>query len=140
MKKLIGIFLLLSLSACGAMRHVAVQADASFAQSVFALTDAALAACKSGSFSPVQCNVGGEVNVKAQQALLDVKAVTSALQDTKNSVLPKNLPDLINTVSMLQKLIGDLSPMNPSKSDLTNKASAALNQISILLSAFTGGK
>lgn len=132
---------LLLFSNCGAARHVAVQVDQSFALAVFAASDAALDACKQGVFTQAQCTVGGDVNRNAQQALIDVKAVTAALQSApKDFVVPKNLPDLLTSLTSLQTLVGDLAPAVPAKADLTTKITAALRQAIQLVTAFTGGQ
>lgn len=140
-KKVAAVLLVCSgllLNACGAQRHIAVQVDAAFATAVFAASDAAMEACKTMVFTPEQCAVGGSVNRNAQQALLDVKAVTTALQDSKDSTVPKNLPDLLVSLTNLQKIVGDLAPTIPTKNDLATKIIAAINQAIAVLKAYTG--
>lgn len=141
MSLLLPLLLITGLSVgCGAARHVAVQVDASFATAVFAASDAALEACNQNVFTPAQCTVGGSVNRNAQQALIDVKAVTQALQDAPTSAeVPKTLPDLLTSLSNLQTLVGDLAPTVPSKQALATKIQAALAQAIQVIRAFTGG-
>lgn len=135
------LFAALLVSGCGAARHVAVQVDASFATAVFAASDAALEACKQGVFSQAQCTVGGDVNRNAQQALVDVKAVTTALQNApKDVAVPKNLPDLLTSLTNLQRVVGDLAPALPAKQDLAGKIVSAIDQAIKVVQAFTGGQ
>lgn len=125
---------------CGAARHVVVQVDASFATAVFAASDAAMDACKSGIFTPAQCAPGGDVNRNAQQALIDVKAVTAAIQAVPDgTTVPTNLPTLLTSLTQLQSVIGALAPAVPAKADLASKISAALAQAIKVVAAFTGG-
>jgi len=131
---------MLTFTECGAARHVAVQVDAAFATAVFAASDAAMTACQQRVFTVEQCNVGGSVNRNAQQALIDVKAVTQALQDApKDGGIPKNLPDLLTALTNLQVLVGDLAPTIPAKQDLTAKILAAIGQAIRVVKAFTTG-
>lgn len=125
-------------TSCGAARHVAVQVDASFATAVFAASDAALAACQQGVFTPAQCQVGGPVNANAQQALIAVKAVTQALQDApKDAPIPKNLPDLLTALTNLQTLVGDLAPVVPAKQALKDRISVAVHQAILVVETLT---
>jgi hypothetical protein len=125
---------------CGSQRHLAVQVDAAFSTAVFAASDAAMAACTNGTFTQTQCVVGGSVNRNAQQALVDVKAVTQALQDApKSVVVPKNLPDLLKSLTNLQTLVGDLAPALPGKATLASKLTEAIAKAIALIQSFTTG-
>ena len=125
--------------ACASARHVAVVADASFAQAVFAVDDAEFEACKTNvpPFTPEVC---AAANPKIKQALIDVKTVTAALQATPtNGQLPKDMPSLIQNLTDVQAM---LSPLAPSviKADIANKIQFALRLAIALLNSFAGAK
>lgn len=139
MKKFVWLASLLALVftlGCGAKaHHVAVLADATFVQAVFAVDDAEFAACKSGVLTPAVC---AAANPKIKQALLDVKGVTAAIQLSPNlTTLPKDLPSLIKSLTEVQSLLAPLTP-NPLKDDLSTKISAALAKAVAVLSLFVG--
>jgi hypothetical protein len=126
----------LGLSACAHARHTAVVLDAAFAQTVFALDDAELAACQKGVLTPVQCDAA---NVKIKQALVDVKALTESIQATpKNVAVPTNLPSLLTALTDLQAILGPSSQV-PEVAAVSAKASAAIAQAIALLKQFAGG-
>lgn len=119
---------------CAGARHVAVVADASFAQVVFALDDAEFQACVAHVLTTAQCEAA---NPKIKQALLDVKAATKAIQDTpKNAQPPTSLVSLLADLTAVQTIIGDLSP-GPVKKSLTDKITTALGQALSLLQLYT---
>ncbi len=81
-KKLPVVLLLAALGSaswgCASARHIAVVADATFAQAVFAVDDAEYTACQTHT-PPFTVAVCDAANPKIKQALVDVKAVTQAL-------------------------------------------------------------
>lgn len=122
---------------CASARHVAVVADATFAQAVFAVDDAEFKACQTNvaPFTPAVCD---DLNPKIKQALLDVKAVTAAIQASpKNGSLPKDMPSLLTNLTAVQAII---SPLAPSfiKDDIANKIGYALRLAIAVLNGFAG--
>lgn len=123
---------------CATARHVAVIADAELATSVFAVSDATLSACELKLLPADSCNPGGAINLKMQAALNAVKAVTSSLQATPDSVtVPHNLPDLLTNLKDLQAMILPLATV-PQLTDLVAKLDVALTKAIQLVSKFTG--
>lgn len=139
MKRLVlALVVLVSLSGCAKARHVAVVADASFAAAVFAVDDAQFEACKT-HVAPFSVEVCASTGPKIKAALVDVKAVTAALQATpKDGQVPKNLPDLMKALTDVQAI---LSPLSPSlvKADVAAKVQSALTRAIAVLTLFTGG-
>lgn len=134
MKKLLLIPLLFVLG-CGAKaHHVAVVADATFAQAVFAVDDAEFTACQT-HVAPFTVEFCATANPKIKQALLDVKAVTAALQLAPTGGLPKDFPSLIKNLTDVQAMLVPLSP-NPIKDDISSKIQKALAQAVAVLTAF----
>lgn len=130
--------ILVSIS-CGSTRHVAVVADATFAQAVFAVDDAEYKACQTHT-PPFTVAVCEAANPKIKQALLDVKAVTQALIiSPKSGSLPKDFPSLMQNLTDVQAMI---SPLAPSivKNDVAAKIQQALGQAVSILGAFAGAK
>lgn len=129
------LFLVLTLSiGCGAARHIAVQADASFAQSVFAIDDAATTACQTKVLTPAQC---AAANPKIKQALTDVVAVSQAIKAApKDLTLPKQLPDLLTDLTAIQGIVAPTATVTP---DLTHKVEYAINQAILVVAKFAGG-
>ncbi len=126
------------LAGCAKARHVAVLADATFAQSVFAVDDAEFEACKT-HIAPFTVDVCAATDPKIKAALLDVKAVTAALQATPNAVtVPTNLPSLLKNLTDVQAI---LSPLEASgtKQDIAAKIAAALTKAIAVINAFTTG-
>lgn len=119
---------------CGAARHVAVQVDATFAQSVFALDDAARMACESKVLTQAQCDAA---NPKIVQALADVKAVSAGLLASPKAVsVPKNLPDLLQNLTDAQRILGSFQGSSV-PADVANKLVQAINQAILLVSKYT---
>jgi len=125
--------------ACGGARHIAVVADATFAQAVFAVDDAEYKACQT-HVPPFTVEVCTAADPKIKQALLDVKAVTQALiVSPKSGTLPKDFPSLIKNLTEVQAMISPLSP-SVVKADVAAKIQQALAQAVAILSAFAGVK
>ena len=128
--------LLLSTVACGGLRHVAVQVDATFAESVFALSDASYEACVAQVFTPEQCKVNGSVNTLMKRLIIDVDAITAALQDANVEKLPNSVPDLLMALKSFQRIVIDISPAVQGRAELLAKIDVALTQAINLLNAF----
>lgn len=125
----------LSIGCSGGLRHLAVQADASFAQSVFAVDDAVKTACQTKVLTATQC---ASANPKIKQALSDVIAVSEAIKASPKTLsVPKALPDLLTDLTAIQGIVAPVSPVAP---DLTSKVQFALNQAILVVTKFTGGK
>ena len=139
---LFGLMLSLVVGGCAHARHIAVVADASFAQSVFALDDAELQACQQSILTPAQCAMA---NPKIKQALLDVVAVTKAIQATPNSVaMPAKLPDLLKDLTDAQAILAAASGL-PQAAVVVGKAQNAVDQAIAVLKLYaqfsgTGGQ
>jgi hypothetical protein len=126
-------------SACaGTARHVAVVADASIAQAVFALDDAEYAAChQQHVLSAEQC---AKLDPIIKKALVDVKALTAALQAApKDGQLPSTLPALLKDLNDIGAVIDALGA-GPTFSGLAAKARQANATILGLLTQFAGGQ
>lgn len=140
MKRLLLVLVLVA-SGCAHARHVAVIADVSFAQAVFAVDDAETSACASKALAADIC---AAANPKIIAALQDVRAVTLALQKTpKNVAVPKNLPDLLSDLTGVQAIIAPLSNVQgapPAVQNVGQKIAAALTQTIAVVRTFTGGK
>lgn len=131
------LFLALGVAGCAKARHVAVLGDVAFSQAVFALDDAELAACQNHTLRPQQCD---ELNPKIRQALIDVKAVTAAIQASpKSGVVPTSLPDLLKDLTDAQAVIAPLAAAGGPLADLGQKSTNAINQAIALLRAIAGG-
>lgn len=118
---------------CTTARHVAVVADATFAHAVFDVDDVEFQGCQTGALEPAFC---AAANPKIKQALVDVKAVTAALQATPNA-LPKNIPSLIGNLTDVQAMLASL-PQSASKSDLVLKIQEAMRFAVAVLTALAG--
>lgn len=120
---------------CAGARHVAVVADASFAQVVFAIDDAEFQACQSHLvITQAQCDSAGP---KIKQALIDVQAATKAIQDTpKSAQPPTSLVGLLADLTAIQAIVGDLAP-GPVKQSLSTSITTALQQAIAFLNTFT---
>jgi hypothetical protein len=128
------VLLALTLAACGAARHVAVVADATFAQAVFAVDDAATSACQTKVLTAAQC---AAADPKIKKALLDVVAVSEAIKASpKDFAVPKNLPDLLTDLTAIQGIVAPAAQVAP---DLTAKVNYALSQAILVVAKFTGG-
>lgn len=139
MKRTVLAITLLVTVACASTRHVLVQVDATFAQAVFAVDDAEFQAC-AARVAPFTAEVCAAANPKIKQALVDVKAVTAALQATpKSGVVPKDLPSLIQNLNDVQGILLPLS-QSVAKSDVTTKVQSALAKATAVLTAVAGVK
>lgn len=128
---------LVSLAACAGTRHVAVVADATFANAVFALDDAEFTACQMKRLTEAQC---AALNPVIKRALEHVKAVTAALQATpKDGALPKDLPDLLQDLSDVRAALQPLAAVDGALGDLAAKAGIANNRAIALLKTLAGG-
>lgn len=126
------------LSACAKARHVAVVADATFAQSVFALDDAELSACQTHVLTDTQC---ASLNPLLREALVDVKVVTAAIQASPSSgVVPSTLPGLLKSLEDIQAIVGPLSSAGGTLGVLASTTSTAMNQAIAVLSAIAGAR
>ncbi len=126
-------------SGCSAKaRHVAVVADQTIAEVVFALDDAEFLAChQQHVLSAEQC---GRLDPLIKKALLDVKALTTALQATpKDGPIPTTLPALLKDLNDLGAVIDALGA-GPEFTDLAAKARLANARIIGLLQQFSGGQ
>ena len=122
---------------CGKARHVAVQADAVFAQAVFALDDLEFEACLVGALSAAQC---AQTNPIIKRALLEVRAITAALQATPSAVsVPADLPTLIADLAAVQRIVA-AAGTSPTVMALADQTDTALGKAADLLKAFTGGR
>jgi hypothetical protein len=120
---------------CAKARHLAVQVDYTVASAVAAVDDAEFAACAAKAISQAQCDA---LNPKIKAALLDVKAVTAAIQATpKSGTVPKTLPDLIQTLRSVQAIALAL-PASDATSGVTSKVNIALDAAIALLSKIAG--
>lgn len=137
MKRWIVLFAL-TLSACaGSARHIAVVADQTIAQSVFAIDDAEFEACKAKVLSEAKC---AQLNPIIKQALLDVKALTAAIQQTpKDAPLPKSLPALLTSLNQINDVVAALGD-GPQFAGLSAKVRAANQKVIALLTQFAGGQ
>lgn len=123
--------------ACVKARHMAVVADATFAQAVFAVDDAEFKACETHVLTVDEC---AAANPKIKQALVDVKAATAAIQAApKNGTMPTSLPSLAVSLTDLQSILGPLAP-NPIRADLLNKIQFALRLSVALINSFAGAQ
>lgn len=121
--------------ACAHARHIAVQVDATVSTAIFAVDDAEFAACQAHVITQAQCDA---LNPKIKAALVDVKAVTAALQATpKTGTVPKTLPDLILTLRSVQAIALALPP-SPATDGITSKVNTALDAAIALLSKIAG--
>jgi hypothetical protein len=122
----------------GKVRHVAVVADASIAQVVFALDDAEYEACHQNHvLSADQC---AKLDPVIKKALLDMKALTLALQATpKDGPLPATLPALLKDLNDIGAVIDSLGA-GPTFSALASKARQANASVLGLLTQFAGGQ
>jgi hypothetical protein len=121
-------------SACASARHIAVAADVTIAQTVFAIDDAERAACQQHVLTTEQCAKFDPVILKS---LEDVKAVTASLQATPKLVaVPTTLPDLIADLATLQHMAAPLA----STGGLGMKINAALAKAAAILNSFAGGQ
>lgn len=134
------LLLVLPIAGCAHARHLAVVADASFAQAVFALDDAELQACSQQVLTQAQCDAAGP---KIRQALVDVKAVTQAIQATpKNVAVPKALPDLLADLTQVQAVLGPAGQI-PQAVPVLGKVQSAIDQAIAILrlyAQFSGGQ
>lgn len=122
---------------CAKARHIAVAGDVAFSQAVFALDDAELAACQSKMLTQTQCDA---LNPKIRQALVDVKAVTAAIQTApKSGVVPISLPDLLKDLTDTQAILAPIAAAGGPLGDLGTKATTAVNQAIALLRLIAGG-
>lgn len=124
---------------CAKARHVAVLADATFAQAVFAVDDAEFKACET-HVAPFTVEVCAAANPKIKQALQDVKAVTLAIQASpSNGSVPKDLPSLLASLTDIQAI---LSPLSPSliKDEIASKIQYAIRLAVAVLNSFVGAK
>lgn len=137
----IGAALALTFGGCAHARHVAVVADASFATAIFALDDAELQACQQHVLTQAQCDAA---NPKIKQALIDVRAVSLALQATpKNVAVPKSLPDLLTDLTQVQAILAPSAALGGQAALAASKAQTALDQaiaIVRLVAQATGGQ
>lgn len=126
---------------CAHARHLAVVADATFANAVFALDDAETKACQSHAMSAADC---AKADPKIVKALLDVQAVTTALQNTpKNVAAPKNLPDLLTDLTEAQGIIAPAAAAPDAPQPVKDLGSALTNAIVktiAIVKTFTGGQ
>lgn len=130
------------LTSCAKARHVAVQADQSFAAVVFALDDTEFMACEPPTVNTaagLPQAICDALNPKLKQLLVDVRAVTQALKDTPaNAPLPKTIPAILKGLADVQRVIGDLSP-GPLKAHLVAQVTAGLEKAIALVAQFTTG-
>lgn len=134
---LVAMMAALATSGCGTVRHVAVVADASFAQAIFVVSNAEYEGCSMHT-PPFTVDVCAKADPKIKLAVMDLDAVTAALQGTpKNGALPKNLPDLLKDLTSIQSIAGTFDA-SPAKNDFTSKVENAVNQAIGLLQKFTG--
>lgn len=141
---LLGLALAALLStSCAKARHVAVQADQTFAAAVFALDDAEFTACQpavvntAAGLPQATCDA---LNPTIKQLLVDVKAVTRALRDTPHdAALPRNIPAILKGLADVQRVIGDLAP-GPVKQRLVSAVTDGIDKaIAVLQQFITGG-
>lgn len=139
MKKICIVLVALFLtSGCAKVRHAAVQADAAFAASVFALSDAQFQACQSKTLDQAHCD---QLDPVIKESLLNVKAITAALQASPDAAaVPKNLPDLLKNLDAVRAVLAPLGAAPGPVGDLVTKAQRAFEQAVALLAQFTGGK
>lgn len=122
---------------CATVRHVAVIADASFAQAIFAVSNAEYEGCSMHT-PPFTVDVCAQADPPIKAALLDLDAVTTALQAMpKNGSLPKNLPALVKDLTTLQSIAGTFNA-SPAKNNFIRQIEHAVNQAIGLLDKFTG--
>lgn len=140
MKRLIGIviaLLVLVSPGCAKAQHITVQADYAFAKSVFAFDDAELALCTEGTLTAEQC---ATLNPVVKQLLLDVKAVTLALQAApKDLKVPTSLSDLLSHMTDVQRLLMPLARAGGKLGDLALKLDTAISQAIKVIDVFAGG-
>jgi hypothetical protein len=126
------------LGCAGKARHTAVIVDQTVAQVVFALDDAEYQACHQTQTLPV--DTCAKLDPVIKQALLDVKALTAALQlAPKDGPLPKSLPALLKSLNDVGAVIDALGG-GPQFAGLAAKARAADAAVVNLLTQFAGGQ
>lgn len=131
---------LFATSACGvSTRHIAVQADASLAQVVFALDDAEFEACAKHVLTAAECD---KLNPLIKNALVDVKALTAALQATRDvNGMPSSLSALVADVAAIRKALDELGKVAPpSLAPFLTKLQAVEAQVVALVQQFAGGQ
>jgi hypothetical protein len=127
----------LYVAACGSTRHVATIADASIAQSVFAVDDAEFAACQQHVLSTAQCDA---LNGPIKDALRNVKALTAAIQVMpKDGAVPKSLPAVLADLNTVQTVINQLGA-GPTFKPVTDKLTEAQTKLVALLNQIAGGQ
>ena len=134
----VAVVLVMFLVGCnGSARHVAVKVDQGFAAAVFALDDLEFKACETKALSAELC---AQTNPVINRALLEVRAVTAALQATPNTVaVPTSLPVLIADLATVQRILA-AAGTSPTLATLAAQANTALGKAADLLKAFSGGK
>jgi hypothetical protein len=137
---LVSVFVTLcAAQACAKAHHIAVVADATFAQAVFALDDAEYQAWQQRTPAWTDAQ-HAQANPKIKHALEDVKAVTLALKAApKGAPLPVALPDLITDLRAVEAILQPLAP-SVVKDTLAMRTTKALDSAIVVLSAFAGGK
>src|SRR4051812_5646865 len=126
-------------AACGTKSyHAAVVVDQTLAQAVFAVDDAQWKACHELHTAPA--DLCARLDPAVKTALLDVKALTAALQATpKDAPLPKSLPALLQSLSTVRGIVDALGT-GPTFSSLAAKVNTANNAAVALLSQFVGAQ
>lgn len=126
----------LTAGACAKARHVAVVADATVAQAVFALDDAELAACQAHVLTEAQC---AALNPLVKQALVDVRSVTAAIKASPaTGKVPVDLPSLLKGLTDIQAIVGPLSAVGGPVGVLATKTKVALDQAIAVLTPLAG--
>lgn len=140
-KPLVGIVLAIALagavSSCAKAHHVAVVTDEAVARVVFALDDAEYEACHKTPLvlTPAQC---ARLDPLVKRALLDVKALTAALQTTQGlEGIPTSLSALVKDVIALRVAIDDLGG-GPTFAPIAGHLHQVETELLALLGRFTG--
>jgi hypothetical protein len=93
-------------AACATVQQAAIKADMAYSTAVFALDDAEWAGCHPLPVAPLTADLCAPLDVKVGQALLDVQAVTKAIQAFPVTV-PTSLAALLTDLNSIQlTLIG----------------------------------
>lgn len=128
----------LTTAACAKPRHIAVAADVTLSSVVFALDDAQWQACHETHVISAEACIPLDAAVK--KALLDVKALTAAIQATpKDGQVPVSLPALLADLAAVRKIVDALGT-GPAFVGLSTKVNAANDTVVGLLTKFAGGQ
>lgn len=139
--KPLGILLVIALAgsatSCAKAHHLAVVADDAASKAVFALDDAEYEACHKTPrvLSADQC---AKLDPLVKRALLDVKALTGALQTTQAiDGIPTSLAALVQDIMALRFAIDDLGG-GPSFAPIAARLHLVEQELLALLGRFTG--